>query len=72
MFSLIFQKKKKKKKSSNNNNMNKIYCAFNIFQNVFFFVLGALHRGSKFVNFCYDLMQNHLSYYTPYAHKVLF
>ena len=26
-----------------------------------FFLLGALNRRSKFVNFCHDLMQNHLS-----------
>ena len=25
------------------------------------FLLGALHRRSKFANFCHDLMQNHLS-----------
>ena len=42
------------------------YCAFDIFQKVsfffFFFVLfGALHRRSKFTNFCHDLTQNHLS-----------
>ena len=24
-------------------------------------LLGPLHRRSKFANFCYDLMQNHLS-----------
>ena len=25
------------------------------------FLLDALHRRSKFANFCHDLMQNHLS-----------
>ena len=25
------------------------------------FLLGALHKRSKFANFCHDLMQNHLS-----------
>ena len=24
------------------------------------FLLGALHRRSKFENFCHDIMQNHL------------
>ena len=35
------------------------YCAFNIFQSRF--LLGALHRRSKFANFFHNLMQNHLS-----------
>ena len=33
------------------------YSAFMIFQKFFFFP-GALHRRSKFANFCHDLMQN--------------
>ena len=35
------------------------YYAFDIFHKVF--LLDALHRRSKFANFCHDLMQNHLS-----------
>ena len=35
-----------------------IYCTFDIFQKV---VFGALHKRSKFANFCHDLIQNHLS-----------
>ena len=34
--------------------------AFDIFQKVVC-MLGALHRRSKFTNFCHDLKQNHLS-----------
>ena len=36
------------------------YCAFDIFRKVVF-LLGALHRRSKFATICHDLMQNHLS-----------
>ena len=34
----------------------RVYCAFNIFHKIFL-PLGALHRRSKFANFCHDLIK---------------